>query len=276
MTKLKGQGMPVDSVESARAWRTERQNIAQRKPEPPPAGVRLPVHLGGQDDGPDADDMLDESFERARIRHKIAEANLAELEEARIKGLHVEKTRVEMGFFEAARGLRDGMTNCSRRIAAEVAQSKIANLKQRETELMRMREMVDEAQAIIASPTRPMIEIGTLMRDAWQLKRDLADGVSTSEIDTIFEAGLGYTRGVTGNGCGPNGGLANWNAWTSTNVYDGSSSPTYCAYTQPMLSDIEVDDEPRIAPSCASDFAQTTKTSAIGALEIHILEPRRR
>ena len=65
--------------------------------------------------------MLDESFERARIRHKIAEANLAELEEARIKGLHVEKARVEMGFFEAARGLRDGMTNCSRRIAAEVA-----------------------------------------------------------------------------------------------------------------------------------------------------------
>lgn len=121
MTKLKGQGMPVDSVESARAWRTERQNIAHRKPEPPPAGVRLPVHLGGHDDGPDADDMLDESFERARIRHKIAEANLAELEEARIKGLHVEKTRVEMGFFEAARGLRDGMTNCSRRIAAEVA-----------------------------------------------------------------------------------------------------------------------------------------------------------
>jgi hypothetical protein len=31
--------------------------------------------------------------------------------------------------------------------------------------------------------------------------------------------------------------------------------------------------KPRIAPSCASDFAQTTNTSAIGALEIHILAP---
>ncbi len=34
--------------------------------------------------------------------------------------------------------------------------------------------------------------------------------------------------------------------------------------------------KPRIWPSCASDFAQTTKTSAIGAFEIHIFEPRRR
>ena len=64
---------------------------------------------------------LGEGFEEARIRHKIAEANLAELEEARIKGLHVEKSKVDMAFFEAARGLRDGMTNCSRRLAAEVA-----------------------------------------------------------------------------------------------------------------------------------------------------------
>ena len=31
--------------------------------------------------------------------------------------------------------------------------------------------------------------------------------------------------------------------------------------------------KPRIAPSCASDFAQTTNTSAIGELVIHILDP---
>lgn len=33
MTKLRKQGCPMDSVESVRAWRQERQNIAQRKPE---------------------------------------------------------------------------------------------------------------------------------------------------------------------------------------------------------------------------------------------------
>jgi hypothetical protein len=34
--------------------------------------------------------------------------------------------------------------------------------------------------------------------------------------------------------------------------------------------------KPRIAPPCASDFAQTTKTSAMGELVIHIFEPVRR
>lgn len=34
MTKLRKQGCPMDSVESVRAWRLERQSIAQRKPEP--------------------------------------------------------------------------------------------------------------------------------------------------------------------------------------------------------------------------------------------------
>ena len=31
--------------------------------------------------------------------------------------------------------------------------------------------------------------------------------------------------------------------------------------------------KPRILPPCASDFAQTTKTSAMGLLVIHILDP---
>ncbi len=31
--------------------------------------------------------------------------------------------------------------------------------------------------------------------------------------------------------------------------------------------------KPRIWLSCAADFAHTTNTSAIGAFEIHILEP---
>src|SRR3546814_8246996 len=34
--------------------------------------------------------------------------------------------------------------------------------------------------------------------------------------------------------------------------------------------------KPRIAPSCASDFAHTTNTSAIGELVLHILAPLRR
>ena len=34
--------------------------------------------------------------------------------------------------------------------------------------------------------------------------------------------------------------------------------------------------KPRICPSCAADFAQTTNTSASGALLIQVFEPVRR
>lgn len=85
MTKLKKQGMPVHSVEAAVAWRTARQNIAQRKPIPapvlelvqpkaPPRHETAPVHTN------------DESQDQARTRREIAEANLAELKLAELRG----------------------------------------------------------------------------------------------------------------------------------------------------------------------------------------------
>ena len=62
------------------------------------------------------------------------------------------------------------------RFSSSMASRQIANMDAKERNLRRMREMVDEAHAIITSPARPMLEIGALMRDAWQLKRDLAEG----------------------------------------------------------------------------------------------------
>ena len=135
MTKLKGQGMPVDSVESARAWREARQNIAARKPEPirQPARVAQPAPDYGRVGGDEFREVIranqvnfdgsemDEAFDSARTREKIADANKAEMVAAAMAGTYVEKSRVERAIFEAARGLRDGMTNCSRRLAAEVA-----------------------------------------------------------------------------------------------------------------------------------------------------------
>ena len=57
----------------------------------------------------------------ARTRRERAEADLAELKLAEQRRELVRRDLVERAVFEAARGLRDGMTNCSRRLAAEVA-----------------------------------------------------------------------------------------------------------------------------------------------------------
>jgi phage terminase Nu1 subunit (DNA packaging protein) len=116
ISKLKGQGMPVDSVAAAQAWREARQNVAQRKPAPDAAaaasrrtdpmrdelgGDRLrqrvseadrisvggrPV-FGGSGGGFDMppDISMVEDRDEARTRREIADANVAEMEEARMR-----------------------------------------------------------------------------------------------------------------------------------------------------------------------------------------------
>lgn len=89
MTKLKGQGMPVDSVESARAWREARQNVAQRKPEPvaPPPSPRIEVAARPVfgDDPFGGLGAMGEDRDEARTRREIADANIAEMEEGKMR-----------------------------------------------------------------------------------------------------------------------------------------------------------------------------------------------
>jgi D-glycero-alpha-D-manno-heptose-7-phosphate kinase len=75
------------------------------------------------------------------------------------------------------------------RFATAIAAKQIANFAKREKELMAMGALVDEAVDIIQSEHRPIAEIGALLNESWQIKRNLADGVSTDEIDEIYAAG---------------------------------------------------------------------------------------
>lgn len=76
------------------------------------------------------------------------------------------------------------------RIADEVAKSKIENFKKREVEIKRMREMVDEAIAILADSKVSIKEFGKLLDLSWKYKRSLSDRVSTSEIDQIYDEAM--------------------------------------------------------------------------------------
>ncbi len=73
------------------------------------------------------------------------------------------------------------------RIASDIAKSKIENLEKRETELRKMRSMVDEAIEALQSPNTPIDEFGGLLHEAWQYKRSLSEKVTTPEIDRIYE-----------------------------------------------------------------------------------------
>lgn len=76
------------------------------------------------------------------------------------------------------------------RIASEVAKSKIDNIKNREKELLRMKEMVQEAIAILQDVRVPIDEFGKLLDQAWKYKRTLSDRVTTPEIDHIYEQAM--------------------------------------------------------------------------------------
>ena len=82
------------------------------------------------------------------------------------------------------------------RLAFEVAQSQLENFAQRQTELQCMRDMVDEAIAILQKPQAPIADFGRLLGEAWRYKRSLSDKVSTPEIDRLYD--LARSAGALG------------------------------------------------------------------------------
>jgi D-glycero-alpha-D-manno-heptose-7-phosphate kinase len=76
------------------------------------------------------------------------------------------------------------------RIASDIARSKIENIPKRHHELSMIREMVDEALAILYNHSEPIESFGRLMHEGWKVKRSLSDQVSNPEVDAIYQAAL--------------------------------------------------------------------------------------
>jgi D-glycero-alpha-D-manno-heptose-7-phosphate kinase len=74
------------------------------------------------------------------------------------------------------------------RFASEIAKKQINNIDKRQKHLETLKGAVDEALAALQSDGRPLREIGELLHESWRLKRELADDVSTAEIDDIYDA----------------------------------------------------------------------------------------
>jgi len=78
------------------------------------------------------------------------------------------------------------------RYATDIAKDKIANLDKRETQLRTLRQMVDEAAAILDGGGRPLEDMGRLLHESWMLKRELSSSVSNSAIDDLYESALAH------------------------------------------------------------------------------------
>jgi len=75
------------------------------------------------------------------------------------------------------------------RTASEVAAEQVNMTPLRRKELGAMLSLVDEAEAIVMDPSRPLDEFGRLLHEGWQLKKSLTNRITTPEIDDIYEAG---------------------------------------------------------------------------------------
>jgi D-glycero-alpha-D-manno-heptose-7-phosphate kinase len=76
------------------------------------------------------------------------------------------------------------------RTASEIAQEQLKVTPHKKQELSTMLQLVDEAEAIVRSRTRPLDEFGQLLHESWKIKRTLTQKITTASIDEIYAAGL--------------------------------------------------------------------------------------
>jgi D-glycero-alpha-D-manno-heptose-7-phosphate kinase len=76
------------------------------------------------------------------------------------------------------------------RTASEIAQEQLRLTPQRTRELHMMLALVDEVEAIVTNPNRPLSEFGHLLHESWKIKRTLTQKITNPTIDEIYEAGL--------------------------------------------------------------------------------------
>lgn len=76
------------------------------------------------------------------------------------------------------------------RTASEIAQEQVKLTPQRTEELNAMMQLVDEGEAVLGAPRRPISDFGRLLHEGWQIKRSLTNKITNNNIDEIYQAGM--------------------------------------------------------------------------------------
>lgn len=122
--------------------RHTRQRANGNRPAPLASGAEPNAAAGAGGAGGTEPPARVPGYETSRARREAAEATVAEIKLAEMAGQYLVKSDVDSVVFEVARALRDGLMNCARRIAADVAPLTTA----------------DECEAIIDREHRTLLE----------------------------------------------------------------------------------------------------------------------
>ena len=73
------------------------------------------------------------------------------------------------------------------RFSSDIQKNTTLSIDEKVKELLKMKSMVDEAEKILLNNTCDLDNFGKLLDYTWQLKRGIAKGISTNEIDEIYD-----------------------------------------------------------------------------------------
>jgi len=76
------------------------------------------------------------------------------------------------------------------RIASNIASEQIKNIPKRSEELFKMKNLVDDAYAILTEKKKDFRQFGELLDCTWKLKRKLSNKITTNHIDEIYETAI--------------------------------------------------------------------------------------
>ena len=75
------------------------------------------------------------------------------------------------------------------RDASKTAKEQIENIKDRNSELRLMHQIVDEGTAIITNSKRNLDEFGKLLNETWKVKKSLSSKITNPYLDAIYDTG---------------------------------------------------------------------------------------
>lgn len=77
------------------------------------------------------------------------------------------------------------------RMASDIAEEQIRNTPQKQKEILAIREIAEEATALLSRSNKSVRELGELLNQQWKIKRTLTTKISNSRIDDIYRTGMG-------------------------------------------------------------------------------------
>jgi len=76
------------------------------------------------------------------------------------------------------------------RYSSEVQKANALNSANKTRILLRMKELVDIAEAVLVDKTKGLDDFGRMLDDTWRLKRQTGKAVSTEDIDILYKRGI--------------------------------------------------------------------------------------